>query len=202
MSLSPDGNWFWDGKQWIPAPPTTQPSRIAQSPQNPPPKVAVMAWPPLPLSPPAPPIPLAPPRPSMPPPPPRPSIQPPPPRPSMPPPPPNHPPVFRPSPNRHPAPRSPKRKKKEAGTLATVIGLLADKFVGALIVGATAAAAADAWIGEMVCETVYLSSGLPLPNQQCNYVGGQPVLAILIGIVGLLAAFFVSKLIGKVFGSE
>jgi TM2 domain-containing membrane protein YozV len=25
MSLSPDGKWLWDGTQWIPAPPTSEP---------------------------------------------------------------------------------------------------------------------------------------------------------------------------------
>ena len=25
MSLSPDGKWLWDGAQWIPAPPTSEP---------------------------------------------------------------------------------------------------------------------------------------------------------------------------------
>lgn len=52
MTLSPDGNWFWDGGQWIPAPPTDPPTNVAQSLQNPPPQVAVMAWPPMPTSPP------------------------------------------------------------------------------------------------------------------------------------------------------
>lgn len=82
--------------------------------------------------------------------------------------------------------------------------MLADKFVGVLIVGATVTAVVDAWIGEQVCEPVYDSSGLPMQYlpPSCNYVGGQPVLAILIGIVGVTTAFFASKLIGKVFGSE
>ena len=26
MTLSPDGKWFWNGDEWIPAPPTTEPT--------------------------------------------------------------------------------------------------------------------------------------------------------------------------------